>query len=254
MKRNVGKLLLPDTRFVPRRFVSRRGCYHQASGIMAAPGGESPKRAMPTESFSSLEPFFDAIRHSNLRAMVMEPDRGNWVLTNLILSKLSIQIGTATGNALVEGSSQAGGLSVFILLQGLSAMSGNGQRFDDCTALVGKPGDEFCLTAHSPRRWSSLYIPRTELLTGTTEDARSARDSKRGMIRLPLLQMVRFRSMIQHLDEADRQAPDTFCSAAAQKCSVPEVDPGDPHRCNLSINTEASTFRWKQLAASGSQQ
>jgi hypothetical protein len=82
-------------------------------------GALSRKRAMPTESFSSSEPFFDAIRHSNLRAMVMEPDRGNWVLTNLILSKLSIQIGTATGNALVEGCSQAGRLSVFNCLAAL---------------------------------------------------------------------------------------------------------------------------------------
>ena len=38
---------------------------------------------MPTKCFSSFEAFFDANRHASLRAMVLGPDRGKWVLTNL---------------------------------------------------------------------------------------------------------------------------------------------------------------------------
>jgi hypothetical protein len=110
---------------------------------MYTPWPQSRDYAMPTKSYSSFEAFFDANRHGNLRAMVLGPDRGNWVLSNLSLKNLSVQFGEASGNAVVEGSPLPGGVSIFIIMQGLSAMSGNGQRFHDRTVLVAKPGDEF---------------------------------------------------------------------------------------------------------------
>jgi AraC family transcriptional regulator, ethanolamine operon transcriptional activator len=181
---------------------------------------------MPTRTFSSFEPFFEAIRHSNLRAMVLESDRGNWVLTNLLLSKLSVQIGQATGNALVQGSPLPGGISIFFLTQGLSAMSGNGCRFDECTMLVGKPGDEFCLAAHSPRRWCSVYIANQDLASVSGQPA-AALSSRSGLIQLEAHQMVRFRSVIQGLEDVVQQAPDAFNSPVAQDAAwqklIPEI-------------------------------
>ena len=181
---------------------------------------------MPTQSFSSFEAFFDANRHANIRAMVLGPDRGDWVLTNLVLSKLGIQFGQAGGNAVVEGSPQPGGISIFILTRGLSAMSGNGRRFDDHTLLVAQPGDDFCLAADSWRRWCSLYIPNEELAAANS-NASNAIASMRGVCRLTPYRMERFRSVIQQLDEAIQQAPRAFKSAAAQKAArqklVPEI-------------------------------
>jgi AraC family ethanolamine operon transcriptional activator len=182
---------------------------------------------MSTQSFSSFEAFFDANRHANLRAMVLGPDRGNWVLTNLTVDKLSVQFGQAGGNAVVEGSPQPGGVSIFVLTQGLSAMSGNGRRFDDHTFLVAHPGDDFCLAADSWRRWCSLYIPNEEL-AGANQDAPDAAvGSMRGVFQLPPHRMERFRSVLQQLDEAVQQAPDAFRSAAAQKAArhrlLPEI-------------------------------
>ena len=181
---------------------------------------------MPTQSFSSFEAFFDANRHANVRAMVLGPDRGDWVLTNLVLSNLGVQFGQAGGNAVVEGSPQPGGISIFILTQGLSAMSGNGRRFDDDTLLVAQPGDDFCLAADSWRRWCSLYIPNEELAAANS-NASNAIASMRGVCRLTPYRMERFRSVIQQLDEAIQQAPRAFKSAAAQKAArqklVPEI-------------------------------
>ncbi len=181
---------------------------------------------MPTQSFSSFEAFFDANRHASLRAMVLGPDRGNWTLTNLIINKLGLQFGQAGGNAVVEGAPQPGGISIFILTQGLSAMPGNGCRFDDRTLLVAQPGDEFCLAADSWRRWCSLYIPY-EWLAPAGPNAPAAAGSLRGVCRLPAHRLDRFRSVIQQLDEAVQQAPDAFKSPAAQKAArqklVPEI-------------------------------
>src|SRR5579863_2511304 len=128
---------------------------------------------MSTRSYSSFEAFFDANRHASLRAMVLGPESGTWDLTNLTVNKLSVQFAQAGTNAVVEGSPQPGGVSIFLLTQGLSAMSGNGQRFDEVSMLVAQPGDEFCIAAHGWRRWCSLYIPN-ELLGDTNESAATA--------------------------------------------------------------------------------
>jgi AraC family transcriptional regulator, ethanolamine operon transcriptional activator len=181
---------------------------------------------MPTQSFSSFEAFFDANRHACLRAMVLGPERGRWNLTNLIVNKLSVQFAQAGTNAVVEGSSQPGGVSIFLLTEGLSAMSGNGQRFDEVSLLVAQPGDEFCLAADAWRRWCSLYIPN-ELLASANEGAPAGAGSMRGVLQLPLHRISRFRSVIQQFDESVQRAPDALRSAAAQRAAqqklVPEV-------------------------------
>ncbi len=213
--------------FTPR--ISFPGCQRDAdhNNLRGKATGVSvvAASAMPTESFFSFEAFFDANRQASLRAMVLGPNRGNWVLTNLAVDELSIQFGQAGGRAVVEGSPQPGGVSIFILTQGLSAMSGNGHRFDDHTLLVARTGDDFCLAADSWRRWCSLYIPN-EALVGA-EDAPPAAGSMRGVWRLPPHRMNRFRSVVQQLDKAVEQASDAFKSAAAQKAArqklIPEI-------------------------------
>jgi AraC-like DNA-binding protein len=176
------------------------------------------KRAMPTQSFSSFEDFFDANRHASLRAMVLGSGRGSWVLTNLMVSKLGLQFGEAITTAVVEGAPQPDGVSIFLLTQGLSAMSGNGQRFDEVSMLVAQPGDEFCLTAHGWRRWCSLYIPN-ELLAGQKGSTTTVFRSVRGVLRLQPDRMADLRSAVQHLDESVRRAPDAFQSTQAQKAA-----------------------------------
>ena len=181
---------------------------------------------MPTQTFSSFEAFFDANRHADLRAMVLGPDRGNWLLTNLTVGKLSVQFGQAGGSAVVEGSPQPGGVSLFILTQGLLAMSGNGRRFDGLSVLVAGPGDEFCLAAEGWRRWCSLYIPNVELADAKENEPMTS-CSKHGIVRLPSEQMERFRSIIRQLEQTVQRAPLAFQSAAAQKAArdklVPEI-------------------------------
>jgi len=173
---------------------------------------------MPTQSYSSFEAFFDANRHASLRAMVLGPERGTWDLTNLTVNKLSVQFAQAGTNAVVEGSPQPGGISIFLLTQGLSAMSGNGQRFDAVSMLVAQPGDEFCIVADAWRRWCSLYIPN-ELLAGANQDSPATDGSRRGVLQLPLHRIARFRAAIQQLDERVQRAPDAFRLAAAQNAA-----------------------------------
>jgi AraC family transcriptional regulator, ethanolamine operon transcriptional activator len=175
--------------------------------------------AMPTQTFSSFDAFFEANRHASLRAMLLGTDRGTWVLTNLIVNELGVQFGQAEGKAVVEGASKLGGLTIFLQTQGTASFLGNGRRLDERTLMVAGPGDEFCLAADaSPRRWCSLYIPN-EKLGARDAQTTTAPGPMRGVFQLPPQRIERFRSAIEQLDGAVQRAPAAFDSAAAQEAT-----------------------------------
>lgn len=173
---------------------------------------------LPTQIFSSFEAYFDANQHASLRATVLGSDDGNWVLTHLNVSSLSIQWGQAGANVVVEGAPKPGGVSIFIPTQRSSWISGNGRWFDDCSLMAVGPGDEFCLAADASRRWCSLYIPN-EKLADANGDAAAAYSSMHGLFQLPFQRIERFRLAVGQFDEAVQQAPDSFKSAAAQNAA-----------------------------------
>ncbi len=170
---------------------------------------------MPTQVFTSFEAYIDAIRHADMRAMILGPVRANWVLTSLVLNKLSVQWGQAGSKAVADGSPRAGGLSILIPTQRASSLWGNGKRFDECSLLVAEPGDEFSLAADVSRRWCSLHIPYP-LLGAGHRDRTKADDPKRGVFQLPAERIERFRSVIGQIDEIYQREPAAFDSSAAQ--------------------------------------
>ena len=172
---------------------------------------------MAIQKFSSFEAFFGANRHADLRAMLLGPERRSWVLTHLLVNGLSVQLGEASGRAVVEGASKPGGITIFIQTQGASSFSGNGRRLDDQSLMVVDPGTEFCLASDAtPRRWCSIYIP-TGLLEGETGTATSTVGARRGVFQTAPAIIEAFRSAIKQLDDAVREAPDAFTAASAQK-------------------------------------
>jgi AraC family ethanolamine operon transcriptional activator len=154
--------------------------------------------------------------------MVLGPVREKWSLTHLVLNNLSIQFGQAESKALVEGAPRPGGVSIFMPTRSASAWWGNGRQFDELSLMVALPGDDFCLVADTPRSWCSIYIPNAELVS-PDRDATTAIGSSRGYLQVPPQRMERFRSAIEHLDEALQQAPVAFDSVPAQKASAQKL-------------------------------
>ena len=174
---------------------------------------------MSTQRFSSFDAFFDSVRYANLRAMILEPDRGRWSLTNLAFSSVSIQWGWAAGKAIVEGAGIAGGVSIFLQTHGVPAFSGNGRRLDELSLMVIKPGEEFCLAADpSPRRWCSLYGLGGDLVCGK-EGATTPTGSSPGVVRVSSEQIAGLRLLLDQLDEVVQQEPAAFDSSSAQKAA-----------------------------------
>jgi len=198
--------------------------------------GPGKKAAMPTQTFSSFDAFFEANRHASVRAMLLGTDRGHWLLTNLIVNKLGVQFGQAEGRAVVEGASKLGGLTIFLQTQGTPSFLGNGRRLDERTLMVVGPGDEFCLAADaSPRSWCSLYIPH-EKLAGTDVETTTAPGSMRGVFQLPRQRIERFRLALEQLDGAVQRAPAAFDSAAVQEATEEKL--GEEIRNVLALPRE----------------
>ncbi len=200
---------------------------------------------MPSQAFSSFEAFFDANRHASVRATLLGRDSKNWALTHLIVSTVGVQWGQASGKAVVEGASKAGGLTMFIQTQGAPAFSGNGRRFDDRSLMVVGPGEEFCLAADASwRRWCSLYIPN-EMLARQNGEETTGVASQRGVFQLPPPRIEKFLSVIDQLDRAVQQAPFAFDSAASQKAAEQKLARavgdvlGTPPEVNLPFGRHA---------------
>ena len=176
---------------------------------------KNPKaESVSTQRFSSFDAFFDSVRYANLRAMILEPDRGNWSLTSLAFNNISIQWGWAAGKAIVEGAGIPGGVSIFLQTHGIPAFSGNGRRLDELCLMVIRPGEEFCLAADpSPRRWCSLYGLGGDLVCGN-EDATAA--ARPGVVRVLSEQIERFRLVLDRLDEVVQREPAAFDASSAQ--------------------------------------
>jgi AraC family ethanolamine operon transcriptional activator len=181
---------------------------------------------MPTFPFSSFEAFFAANLHSDLRGMVLGRRRKKWVMTQLIVSNLSVQWGRAGSSVVVEGAAKPSGVSIFLPTRTPLGVTGNGHRLDESSLMINQTGDEFCIANDSSRPWFSVYIPYATLV-GASGDATTPVPSMHGFVQVPLPRIHRFRSVIAQFGDAVQRAVTDFESAAAQRAAeqklVPEI-------------------------------
>ena len=181
---------------------------------------------MPTRTYASFEAMFAANLHSDLRGMVLGRECKPWVMTQLLLSRVSVQWGRAGAGVVTQGGAKPGGVSFFLPTQSPLGVSGNGHRLDESSLVINQDGDEFYIINDSSKPWFSVYIPY-QTLAGVSTDATSPIPSLHGFVQVPLQRIQRFRSFVAHFGEAVRQTPDDFESPAAKRAAekklVPEI-------------------------------
>lgn len=181
---------------------------------------------MPTRTFSTFEAFFAANLHSDLRGMVLGRRREDWVMTQLVVNRLSVQWGRAGSSVVVEGAAKPGGVSIFLPTESPLGVSGNGHRLDETSLMINQTGDEFCIANDSSRPWFSVYVPY-ETLAGAGGDTTTPVPFMHGFVQVPLARIRRFRSVIGQFGEAVHRVATNFESTAAQMAAeqklVPEV-------------------------------
>jgi AraC family ethanolamine operon transcriptional activator len=181
---------------------------------------------MPTRTFPSFEAMFAANLHSDLRGMVLGRNRGDWVMTQLVLNNVSVQWGCAGAGVVTQGGAKPGGISFFLPTQSWLGVSGNGHRLDESSLVINQTGDEFHIINDSLRPWFSVFIPY-ETLSAAGVDPTTPLPSLHGFVQVPLPRIQRFRSFIGEFDEAVQRAPRDFetsrAKSAAERKLVPEI-------------------------------
>lgn len=179
---------------------------------------------MPTQTFSSFEAFIAANLHScNSRGMVFGRNRGDWVMTQLIVNSLSVQWGRPGDSVIVEGAVRTCGVTIFGPTRSSSCMTGNGCQLDDSSLMIVQTGDEYCIDNHVMEPWFSVSVPNG-VLARISGDATTPVASMHGVVHLPLEGVQRFRSVIRQFEEVVHNAPADFKSTAAQKAAEQKLD------------------------------
>lgn len=163
-------------------------------------------------TFHSFEEYAAAVQHADIRVTLASRQQTNWALDYLPLGDMSVHWGQDAGPNVVEGSSAAGGLTLFIPQQNANAIVGNGSRMETGSIMVLEPGSEFCMASETVNRWSSIFVPFHQLMkpgvsvnaTGRTHSVLSPTESGH-----------RLQTLINNLGIAARNVPDAFWLTSA---------------------------------------
>ena len=89
--------------------------------------------------------------------MVLGRDSKPWVMTQLVLKRLSAQWGRPGAGVMTQGATQAAGVTFYFPTQSPLALSGNGHPLDEFSVMMNRPGDEFHIINASSSPWFSAY-------------------------------------------------------------------------------------------------
>jgi AraC family ethanolamine operon transcriptional activator len=163
--------------------------------------------------FDSFDEYIVAIQHAQVRITLAGPEQRNWTLSHMAMNDMSVQWGSDGAANVIEGTSQPGGLTLFVPLQNSDAIIGNGERMDDTTVMLLRPGTEFCLAATGTNRWSSVFVPNN-LLPASQGDPAPARHDEHGALP-PSKAGRKLQGLLTSLGATFHQTPDAFCSELA---------------------------------------
>jgi AraC family ethanolamine operon transcriptional activator len=181
---------------------------------------------LTSSHFSSFDAYAAAIQHANARMTLVGREQGNWALSYLPVSEMSIQWGSG-GAAACEGGTVRGGLTVFLPIyesEGTSGneqrLLGNGHRLESGSVLIMEPGADFCITATGVHRWSSIFVPHDLL---TSSDIPGTKNGTSHRVLLPSEAGEHLKSIIDLLGAILRDKPDALASTRALQSAKSKV-------------------------------
>jgi AraC family transcriptional regulator, ethanolamine operon transcriptional activator len=169
--------------------------------------------------FQSFDEYASTIQHADVRMTLTKKDQRNWGLDYLPVGDISIQWGGGGAANACEGSSDRGGLTVFVPMHPSEAsrsdkqnLLGNGERLHNGSVMILEPGSEFCIAATEAHRWSSIFVPY-ELLTAIHAPVMMTGQSHH--VLSPSTYGRDLQSRVESLAAILRDAPDSLCSTSA---------------------------------------
>jgi AraC family transcriptional regulator, ethanolamine operon transcriptional activator len=162
----------------------------------------------------SFDEYEAAVRHADIRVTISQRQQTYWALEHLSLGDVSLQWGQAAGPNVVEGTSQAGGLNLFLPQFNSDSIVGNGHRMKQGTLMLIEGGSEFCLASTSHNRWSSIYIPLDQFTAHGIPELTTLRKHS---VMAPTGATRRLRGMVETLGTVSASASDGLWKKSAVK-------------------------------------
>jgi AraC family ethanolamine operon transcriptional activator len=171
-------------------------------------------------AFQSFDEYSAAVQHADIRVTLSSRQQTHWALDYLPLGDMSVQWGQDAGPNVVEGSSSAGGLTLFVPQHNADSIIGNGSRMQDGSVMLLEPDAEFCMAATAANRWSSVFVPYDQLaVLGVPMMGLHQKHN----VLPPTAARKRLRTLIENLGTASRNMPQDLCQTSAVTAARHEI-------------------------------
>jgi hypothetical protein len=193
-------------------------------------------------TFQSFDEYSAAVQHADIRLTLSSREQTYWALDYLSFGDMSVQWGQDAGPNVVEGSSSAGGLTLFIPQSNANSILGNGCRMGNGSVMVLEPGVEFCIAATSVNRWSSIFVPYDQIAAlGVTV----AETKRAHSVLSPTEAGKRLRMLIENLGIASDDVPDALWLSSAATATRRKI--AESVGTVLGFRSEVATTRGRHV-------
>jgi AraC family ethanolamine operon transcriptional activator len=194
---------------------SERGRYAKSAKM-----GQTNRGQMGYLTFQSFDEYAAAVQHADIRVTLSSRQQTHWALDYLPLGDMSVQWGQDAGPNVVEGSSSAGGLTVFLMRYNADSLIGNGCRMQDGSVMLLEPGAEFCMAAAAANRWASIFVPYAQL---TALGVPTKGPNQKHVVLSPTAAGKRLRALVENLGIASREVRDALWQTSAASSKIAQV-------------------------------
>jgi AraC-like DNA-binding protein len=113
---------------------------------------------MKTITYTDFDAFSDSVSDVDCVMTVHNPTHRTWVLHQVQLPNIHVQLGKLGSGNIVEGLANRDGYLLYLPLTRDCQYRANGQSVDTSAFLVLEPASEFHLSTHDPHDWCSIYF------------------------------------------------------------------------------------------------
>ncbi len=179
---------------------------------------------METHAFRDFDAFADSVRDVDSVMMLQNPVHRRWVISQLDLPEIHLQLGRLGSGNLVEGQSWPHGYVLYLPFTEACQATANGATLRPGSLMILEPGCEFCLNTKFEHDWCSIFVP-THKFEQWGDRAQPASGSRGAVCRLTQPNQAlahRFGTIVQQIMAAGADCP-AFESAPAATAAATEL-------------------------------
>jgi AraC family transcriptional regulator, ethanolamine operon transcriptional activator len=153
--------------------------------------------------FAEYEEYAAAVSEVSVEMRLSSLDESRWMLQNLTIGGVRLQMGIEGGGTIAEGATVPDGWTLFHQPKPVLV---NSELVDEDDVFIVPPGREFCLASHFAHDWFMVVIPTSQLFPPKTTQNRHTAVSPQAVS--PPGQLTRtFASLIRRIFSAAEQRP-----------------------------------------------